>query len=150
MDNAGGVTAVLVIGRFLMQNPPKRSVILALWDSEKRGLIGSRYFANNPLVDLGLLVVNVNLDILGANLAPSLSSMSYIFGSELGGYQLKNAVKKAIHGECLDMLSLSVGLAQDRGVTMSCRMQTMHVIIRQETRLATWIQKRYGNKQELP
>src|SRR5262245_60096483 len=45
-DNAAGVGAVLGIGRALthLAQPPRRSVVLALWDAEEDGLVGSLYY----------------------------------------------------------------------------------------------------------
>ena len=50
IDNASGVAAVLAIGRALraLPAPPARTVVLALWDGEELGLLGSRYFVNIP------------------------------------------------------------------------------------------------------
>ena len=46
--------------------------ILALWDREEDGLLGSAYYVNHPLVPLDKTVGYVNFDIQGANLLPSL------------------------------------------------------------------------------
>lgn len=48
-DNASGVSAVLQIARAFMVSgqQPQRNVIIALWDGEERGLLGSRYFVDN-------------------------------------------------------------------------------------------------------
>jgi acetylornithine deacetylase/succinyl-diaminopimelate desuccinylase-like protein len=42
-DNAAGVAAVLGVGRALRRLPsrPRRSIVLALWDAEEDGLLGS-------------------------------------------------------------------------------------------------------------
>ena len=53
-DNATGVAAVLPIARSIAAQPtkPRRSVVLALWDSEEDGLLGSLFYVQNPLVPL--------------------------------------------------------------------------------------------------
>ena len=73
-DNAAGVASVLAIGRAIAAQPtkPRRSVVLALWDSEEDGLLGSRYYADHPLVPLADTVAYVNFDIQGSNVSPSL------------------------------------------------------------------------------
>jgi hypothetical protein len=66
-DNAVGTVAVLNAAQYFAQNPPKRSVIFALWTAEEKGLMGSAYFANNPLIPLDKIVYNLNIDNAGYN-----------------------------------------------------------------------------------
>lgn len=66
-DNAVGTIAVLNAARYFAANPPKRSVLLALWTAEEKGLLGSGYFANNPLIPLNQIVFNLNIDNAGYN-----------------------------------------------------------------------------------
>ena len=49
-DNAAGVAAALAIGEALrtLPKPPRRSVVLALWDAEEDGLLGSLYYVDHP------------------------------------------------------------------------------------------------------
>jgi len=66
-DNAVGTAGVLAAGKYLSQNPPKRSVILAAWTAEEIGLLGSNYFAENPMIPLEQIVYNLNIDGAGYN-----------------------------------------------------------------------------------
>ncbi|MCS5489407.1 M28 family peptidase [Algoriphagus limi] len=66
-DNAVGTVAVLNAAKYFAKNPPKRSVIFALWTAEEKGLLGSAYFANNPLVPLDKIIFNLNIDNGGYN-----------------------------------------------------------------------------------
>jgi hypothetical protein len=66
-DNAVGTVAVINAAKYFAQNPPKRSVIFALWTAEEKGLLGSGYFANNPLIPLNQIVYNLNIDNAGYN-----------------------------------------------------------------------------------
>lgn len=66
-DNAVGTVAVLNAARYLAKNPSKRSILIALWTAEEKGLLGSAYFANNPLVPLNQIVYNLNIDNAGYN-----------------------------------------------------------------------------------
>lgn len=66
-DNAVGVATVMAAGKYFSNQPPKRSVILALWTAEELGLIGSRYFTENPVVPLEQIVFNLNIDGAGYN-----------------------------------------------------------------------------------
>src|SRR5690606_11329997 len=66
-DNAVGTVAVMNAAKFFAKNPPKRSVLLALWTAEEKGLLGSRYFAENPLVPLNQIVYKLRIDGAGYN-----------------------------------------------------------------------------------
>jgi hypothetical protein len=98
-DNAAGDANVLAIGRAIAgsSTPPRRSVILALWDREEDGLLGSQYYVQHPLRPLSNTVGYVNYDIQGANLLPSLRNDTFAVGAESGGAPLEQIVKKAGH-----------------------------------------------------
>ncbi|WP_296700983.1 M28 family peptidase [Algoriphagus sp.] len=66
-DNAIGTVAVMNAAKYFAKNPPKRSILLALWTAEEKGLLGSRYFANNPLIPLNQIIYNLNIDGAGYN-----------------------------------------------------------------------------------
>ncbi|MEB2784014.1 M28 family peptidase [Algoriphagus persicinus] len=66
-DNAIGTVAVMNAAKFFAKNPPKRSILLALWTAEEKGLLGSRYFAENPLIPLSQIIYNLNIDGAGYN-----------------------------------------------------------------------------------
>ncbi len=66
-DNAVGTVAVINAAHYFAKNPPKRSILFALWTAEEKGLLGSAYFANNPLVPLNQVVYNLNIDNAGYN-----------------------------------------------------------------------------------
>jgi Peptidase family M28/PA domain len=70
-DNASGSAGTLAIAEALAAGPrPKRSIIF-LWDSgEERGLWGTRFFVSRPPVPLDGIVVEFNIDMIGANRAP--------------------------------------------------------------------------------
>jgi len=65
-DNASGTAAVLEIARRLSQGGPlRRSVLVALVTGEERGLLGSAYFAANPVIPYDSIVININADMVG-------------------------------------------------------------------------------------
>ena len=114
-DNAASVAAVLSMGRTLKDLDPRRSIMLAFWDAEEDGLLGSLHFTDDdPLVPLDKIVSYINLDIMGANLVPSLRTWSFALGPETGGQRLQGALARAIEGEGLTMKSLSWILGQGR------------------------------------
>ncbi len=66
-DNAIGTVAVLNAASVLGKNPPRRSVIFAAWTAEEKGLLGSAYYADHPLIPLNQTVYNLNIDGAGYN-----------------------------------------------------------------------------------
>ena len=46
---------------------PRRSVLLAAWDAEERGLLGAWYYTEAPLFPLGNTVAALNMDMIGRN-----------------------------------------------------------------------------------
>src|SRR5262245_8563570 len=115
-DNAAGVAAVLAIGRAIRNLPtaPRRSVVLALWDSEEDGLVGSRYYTINPIVPLAQTKGYVNFDIQGENLLPSLRETSFAIGAETGGSAFQAFVADAVATEGLDTELISFIFGQLR------------------------------------
>jgi hypothetical protein len=115
-DNATGVAAVLSIGEQLARErgAPDRSVVLAFWDREEDGLLGSRAWIADPLVPLEQTVTYVNYDIQGANVLPSLRSTTFAIGAETGGEWLTAAVGRAIRAGRLDTHQLSWIFGQGR------------------------------------
>jgi hypothetical protein len=63
-DNASGCAAVLDLARYFHHNPIKYHVLYILFSGEESGLLGSRYFVENPLIDLSKIRLLINLDML--------------------------------------------------------------------------------------
>ncbi|MBM3927412.1 MAG: M20/M25/M40 family metallo-hydrolase, partial [Sphingomonadales bacterium] len=64
-DDALGIAGMFEIARGLMAGPkPARSVVFAAWTAEERGLLGSEYYAANPVYPMAKTVANLTLDIL--------------------------------------------------------------------------------------
>ncbi len=66
-DNGMGTVAVLAAAEALSQAPPKRSIILLAVTGEEVGLLGSRYYADYPLIPLEKIIFNFNVDTGGYN-----------------------------------------------------------------------------------
>jgi Zn-dependent M28 family amino/carboxypeptidase len=65
VDNATGVAALLELAHAFAEGPrPKRSVVFAAWSGEEAGLLGSTYYAANPVWPLETTVANINVDSL--------------------------------------------------------------------------------------
>ena len=83
-DNAAGVAVLLELAKTFTALPagqrPKRSIIFLAVTAEEKGLLGSRYYAQNPLYPLDHTVANINMD--GANQFGPTSDMATIgFGA---------------------------------------------------------------------
>ncbi|MEY4500476.1 MAG: hypothetical protein RIS52_366 [Pseudomonadota bacterium] len=66
MDNASGTASMLEAARALAAGPnrPRRPILFAAVTAEEKGLLGSDYLANNPVVPAGgKIVAVVNLDM---------------------------------------------------------------------------------------
>jgi hypothetical protein len=66
-DNAFGTVAILESAKALAQQRPKRSVLVVALTGEEVGLLGSRYYAEHPLVPLKQTVFDLNTDGAGYN-----------------------------------------------------------------------------------
>jgi aminopeptidase YwaD len=65
-DNASGVAAVLELAqRFAKEKKNKRTLIFIAFGGEEEGLIGSKFYVNNPVFPLDKTVAMINLDMVG-------------------------------------------------------------------------------------
>ena len=66
VDNGTGVAALLELGRlFGSAARSARSIVFMATTAEERGLLGSEYYATNPIYPLETTVADINMDILG-------------------------------------------------------------------------------------
>ncbi len=65
-DNGSGSVGVLNIAKAIAASPvkPKRSIVFALWTGEEKGLLGSRYYVQNPVFPLEKTVGYLNYDMI--------------------------------------------------------------------------------------
>jgi hypothetical protein len=66
-DNAIGVVGLLSTAKYMTQFPPKRSVLFIALTAEEKGLLGSKYYSENPVIPLNKTVFNFNCDGAGYN-----------------------------------------------------------------------------------
>lgn len=89
-DNGTGTVALMEIAQALMTDRPKRSVIIAWFTGEERGLIGAHYFINNCPVPVEKISACINLDMLGRNPTDSL----FLVASDLLSTELDASINK--------------------------------------------------------
>ena len=66
-DNASGVAGLLEFAQALNELPqrPRRTILLAFWDGEEKGLLGSKHWVASPTVPLSRLKCFINIDMIG-------------------------------------------------------------------------------------
>jgi Peptidase family M28 len=65
-DDASGTAAVLVLARLLGRGPaPKRTVVFLLVTGEERGMLGTRWYLDHPVVPLDHTIANLNIEMIG-------------------------------------------------------------------------------------
>ncbi len=65
-DNATGTAASIVMAEAFaaLSVKPKRSVSFLIVTAEEQGLLGSKYYAENPIIPLNKTVANINMDAM--------------------------------------------------------------------------------------
>jgi Iap family predicted aminopeptidase len=66
-DNAIGTVALLQAAKFFGKNRPKRPIMFLALTGEEKGLLGSEWYTNHPLIPLNQTVFNLNCDGAGYN-----------------------------------------------------------------------------------
>jgi len=88
-DNASGTTAVMEIAQAFAKakkegHGPKRSILFLNVTGEEKGLLGSKYFAANPILPLQNIVADLNIDMIGriGYKHPNDENYVYIIGAD--------------------------------------------------------------------
>ena len=78
MDNASGVAQILAIAKAMLAlpEPPRRSTLFALVGAEEQGLLGSKWYAQNPTFAPGKIAANLNYD--GGNIWGHTHDVTFI------------------------------------------------------------------------
>lgn len=64
-DNASGTAGGMALAEFFASQPqPERSVVFVLVTAEERGLLGSDWYAEHPMLPLSKAVGGINMDVL--------------------------------------------------------------------------------------
>ncbi len=66
-DNGIGVANMLMAAEYLAKHPPKRSIAFLACNAEEKGLLGSRWYADHPVIPLEKTVYDLNTDTGGYN-----------------------------------------------------------------------------------
>lgn len=65
-DNASGTSALIELARqFAKEKKNKRTIIFIAFGGEEEGLLGSKFYVNNPVFPLAKTVAMINMDMVG-------------------------------------------------------------------------------------
>ena len=66
-DNASGVAAILELALFFKNNEylEKNNFLFIAFSSEEKGMLGSKYFMQNPIIDTSKINFVINIDMIG-------------------------------------------------------------------------------------
>ena len=98
-DNASGTAGVLEVAEALaaLKTKPKRSILIAFWDGEEKGLLGAKHYVDYPAVSLSKIRFHLNADMIG-RLRPD--------GLEISGWQTATACRHFLSEQNVDGLNL--------------------------------------------
>jgi aminopeptidase YwaD len=65
-DNASGTSLLLNLAKTIVQKPLKYRTIFLFFAAEEVGLVGSKHFVNNPLIDLSKIKIAINFDMVAS------------------------------------------------------------------------------------
>jgi len=96
-DNASGVAGVIELAEKLASEKENigRSIVFMAFDAEEMGLIGSKYFVENPLVDLDEVTAMINFDMIGRLKPAKTLAIGGTGTSEETGQLLKDLEKNS-------------------------------------------------------
>jgi len=68
-DNGSGTVGIMSIAKAIMATgkKPEKTIIFSAWTGEEKGLIGSRYYCENPTVPLDQIKYYANYDMISRN-----------------------------------------------------------------------------------
>ena len=109
-DDGSGTVAMLEIAQAFKKaadkgQGPKRSVVFLHVTGEEKGLLGSKYYSENPIYPLANTVTNLNIDMIG-RIDPTRERKNrdyvYIIGSDHDSQDLHN-LSEQTNAETLNM-----------------------------------------------
>jgi len=101
-DDGTGTVALLEIAEAFMAakkegNAPRRSILIMTVSGEEKGLLGSSYYVEHPIVPLENTITDLNIDMIGRDDIAHENSSEYIYiiGSDMLSNDLHNANEEA-------------------------------------------------------
>jgi len=100
-DDGSGTVTVLEIAKAFTANPikPKRSLLFMTLVGEEKGLFGSQYYTNNPIIPLNKTMADLNIDMIGridtTHEAKKDTNYIYVIGSDKISLELDSLMRIA-------------------------------------------------------
>jgi len=101
-DDGSGTTGVLLLAEAFSKakkagKGPKRSILFMTVVGEEKGLLGSEWYAENPIFPIANTIANLNIDMIGRgdDDRPGDNNFVYIIGSNMLSDDLDRIGKKA-------------------------------------------------------
>lgn len=108
-DDASGCAAVMAMGEQFAKakaegNGPRRTIVFVTFSAEEKGLLGSRYYVNNPVFPLEKTIANLNIDMIGRSdtIARNTTNYTYIIGSDKLSSDL-HMIHENANAECCEV-----------------------------------------------
>lgn len=96
VDNASGTAALIEVAEAFSKLPvaPERSITIMAVTAEEQGLLGSKFYAANPVIPAAKTVANINMDALNVNGRSKDVSVYGLGQSQLDDYLIVAAKKQ--------------------------------------------------------
>lgn len=103
-DDGSGTVALLNIAEALTRARadgyvPRRSILFLHVSGEEKGLLGSRYYSDHPVIPMEKTVVDINIDMIGridkTHEERGITDYAYIIGSELISSEMDSLLRLA-------------------------------------------------------
>lgn len=83
-DDASGTTALILLAEAFARAKsegygPRRSILIMPVSAEEKGLLGSRYYSENPIFPLENTVANLNIDMIGREDEAHKGNPNYVY-----------------------------------------------------------------------
>jgi len=116
-DNGSGTVALLEIAEAFqsMKKKPKRSIVFAWVTGEEKGLLGSDYYSQHPVIPMENTLVDINLDMIGRSAETELDSVD-VNSKSLAG---PNGIYIISGRQSSELLDISDEVCEDLGLVPS-------------------------------
>ncbi|GIR18452.1 MAG: hypothetical protein CM15mP32_6390 [Flavobacteriaceae bacterium] len=100
-DDGSGTVAMMEIAEAFIEakedgHGPRRSILFLHVSAEEKGLLGSKYYTDNPIYPLSNTVANLNIDMIGRVDSLHINQPDYIYliGSDILSQDLHDVSEK--------------------------------------------------------
>lgn len=112
-DDGSGTVALLTIAEAMQKavkdgKGPKRSLLFLHVTAEEKGLIGSRYYSENPVYPLKQHIADINIDMIGRRDAEHADNNKYVYA--IGSDRLSSELHEILLDQNQKFVQLDVDL----------------------------------------